>query len=105
MKRGRENGNETVVRMVKTQRGWVGGWVDGGLKSKSVIQKEMGKRWGRCGGQRQAQKGGSSSAQLCVLAGCEKQLSSFQHRKATGRHCTRPRERDGDGESDGQRFE
>lgn len=75
------------------------------MKSKTVIQKPMGKRWGRCGWQRHAQKGGSSSAQLCVLAGCEKQLSSCQQGKTTGRHCTGLRVRDRDRESDGQRIE
>lgn len=38
-----------------------------------------------------ARGGGSSSAQLCVLAGCERPLSSCERRKPTGPHCTRLR--------------
>lgn len=77
-----------------------------GEKNESKCDPERDGEWaGGTTGQRQAQKGGSSSAQLCVLAGCEKPLSSCQHRKPTGRHCTRLRGRDGDTVSEGQRFE
>lgn len=74
---------QTVVRTVETEG-------RGGNKQEEKCDPESD------GVQRQAQRGDSPSAQLCVLAGCEKPLSSCQHRKPTGRHCRGLRGRDGD---------
>lgn len=57
----------------------------------SVMEKKRGGGGGLCGKQSPSQRGGSFSAQLCVLAGCEKLLPSCQHRKPTGRDCARLR--------------
>lgn len=70
------------------------------MKKRDPESEEEEEEEDGVGVERHARGGGSSSAQLCVLAGGEKQLSSFQHRKATGRHCTTEIEGDGGRETD-----